>query len=106
MLLGHGSIMNVIEKGPNVHIMIWVLPIRDAKTEVDYVTIVLPWVECIEEVLEPKSIENGMRFHADRSISGDEFMISYKDKNSNRIEKNNVVFQAALKEQKKMVSRL
>lgn len=57
MLQGHSSVMNVIGKGLNVHIMIFLHLIRDARKETDYVVVVLLWAKCTDKVLGPKSME-------------------------------------------------
>lgn len=105
ILLRHASVVNVIKKGPNVYIMICLLFIHEAEKKGDYIAVVLLKAKCIKEVLGLKIIENGTHFDADRPVSGDEFMLSWEVINSNHIEKNNAVAQAAIGEKKKTALR-
>ena len=100
MIPGHGSVMNIIEKGDDVHVMICLLPIRDKEKEPDYIALALPWAKCSEDVSGPKSMENGMQFEASTPATGEEFMVSWEVLNSNRIERNNALDQAALAKKK------
>jgi len=105
MLPGHGSVMNVIEKGPNVHVMICLLPIRDADKQPDYIAVSLPWAKCNEEVCGHKSMENGMQFEGQSPVSAEEFMISWEVLNTNRIDRNNKADEAAQRGKKKAAPR-
>ena len=105
MLPGIGNVMNVIEKGPDVHLMICLLPIRDPEKHADYVAVVLPWATCSEDVSGQKAMENGMQFDGTTPASGEEFMTSWEVMNSNRIDRNNAISEAVLKAKKKTASR-
>ena len=100
MLPGTGSVMNIIEKGEDVHLMICILPIREKEKEPDYIAVALPWAKCSEEVCGPKSMENGMQFEEETPATGEEFMISWDVLNLNRVERNISIHEAALAKKK------
>jgi len=75
-MLDHGNVINVVEVGDDVHLLICLHSIRDKEGQLDYIAIALPWNSCYEEVYCKDGVINGMMFIRDISSSTDKFIES------------------------------
>lgn len=105
MLPGHGNVLNVIEMGDDVHILICLLPLGSDEREPDYVAVSLPWRKNSEEVNGIKAREHGMIFDEDSPKDAEEFMTAWEVMHSNRVRSNQALLDAALTGKKKRASQ-